>query len=174
VSFTGARSQYLVVHGATGWSARDLTGAQGSDVLVNVERLLFADSALALDTEGQAGSLYRLYQAAFDRKPDAGGMGWWLGQVDHGTTLLDVAAQLVHSNEFGQKYGAQLDNAAYVGQLYQNVLHRAGDSAGTAFWRGALDAGMTREAVLAQFADSGENVAQVVGSIQNGIAYIPF
>jgi hypothetical protein len=174
VSFTGARSQYLVVHGATGWNARDLTGAQGSDVLANVERLLFADGALALDIEGQAGSLYRLYQAAFDRKPDAAGMGWWLGQVDHGTALLDVAAQLVHSNEFVQKYGAQMDNAAYVGQLYQNVLHRAGDSAGTAFWRGALDAGMTREAVLAQFADSGENVAQVVGSIQNGIAYVPY
>ena len=33
---------------------------------------------LALDINGTAGQVYRLYQAAFDRKPDLVGLGYWI------------------------------------------------------------------------------------------------
>ncbi len=42
-------------------------GSDGTDQLTGVERLKFDDGALAFDITGNAGQVYRLYQAAFDR-----------------------------------------------------------------------------------------------------------
>lgn len=172
VVLAGPRSHFNVVRTDAGLLATDLTGAQGKDTLANIERVRFDDGALAFDTEGNAGQLFRLYQAAFDRKPDATGLGWWLNQVDHGESIVQVAGSIMKSAEFTHLYGAQLSDAQFLDQLYQNVLHRAGEASGVAFWRESLGNGVTREGLLAQFADSPENHAQVIGSIQNGIAYI--
>jgi hypothetical protein len=61
-----------------------------------------------------------------------------------------------------------------VSKLYANVLHRAPDAAGQAYWLGVLDTGLVSQAgVLASFSDSPENQAQLVGTIQNGFEYTP-
>jgi hypothetical protein len=172
VVLAGARGHFNVVRSGAGLTVTDLTGAQGTDTLVNVERVRFDDGALAFDTEGDAGQLYRLYQAAFDRKPDAAGIGWWLNQVDHGASIAQAAGAMVQSAEFIQLYGGQLSNADVVGRLYHNVLHRDGDASGIAFWVAAMDQGLARDGLLALFADSPENHAQVIGAIQNGIDYL--
>ena len=98
----------------------------------------------------------RLYQAAFDRLPDAGGLKFWADALAGGTTLPDVAADFLSSPEFAARYGFP-DDVDYVDQLYRNILHRAGDAGGTAFWTGRLDEGASRQVVLVGFSESLEN-----------------
>jgi len=144
------------------------------DTLTNVERLKFADKAVALDTDGVGGQAYRIYQAAFNRTPDSGGLGFWISVMDGGASLKAVAGGFVDSAEFKAVYGASPTNAEIVTRLYDNVLHRPGETGGYNFWLGILDRGDGTVAdVLAAFSESAENQAGVIGVISNGFAYTP-
>lgn len=131
--------------------------------------------ALRLDIDGVAGQAYRLYAAAFDRTPDPAGLGYWIAAMDRGVSLQAVAAGFTGSQEFTDLYGAHTSDAQFVDLLYQNTLHRAPDAAGRQFWVDAMQAHHApREELLAQFSESPENQAQVIGSIQDGIAFTPW
>jgi serralysin len=41
---------------------------------------------VAIDIDGTAGQLYRLYSAALGREPDEVGMGYWISRMDNGTS----------------------------------------------------------------------------------------
>jgi Ca2+-binding RTX toxin-like protein len=141
----------------------------------SIERLQFSDTHIALDVNStqNAGSVYMLYKAAFNRAPDAGGMGFWLAQKDNGKNIItDLAQGFVNSDEFIGKYGTNPTNASYVDKLYQNVLGRAGDAGGVAYWNQQLDAGnVSKAAVLVAFATLPEGASIVAPLIANGIAY---
>jgi hypothetical protein len=130
---------------------------------------------LAFDVAGNAGQAYRLYQAAFDRTPDVGGLGYWISAMDGGSSLHSVAEQFVGSAEFKTLYGSNASNDTVLKAYYQNVLHRPADEGGYKFWLNALDTHAVSLAdLLVQFSESQENQTQVIGTIQNGIAYQPF
>jgi hypothetical protein len=145
------------------------------DTLINVERLKFADTAIALDTSGVGGQAYRVYKAAFNRTPDLGGLGFWISGMDGGVSLNTVAQGFVNSAEFKSVYGASPTNAQIVTRFYDNVLGRAAESGGYNFWLGVLDSGNANVAqVLASFSESAENQAGVIGLIGNGFQYTPY
>lgn len=170
--YLGPRSNYLIGTLGNKLIVTAKTGLEGRDQLETVERLLFSDLAVAFDTNGAAGQAYRLYQAAFDRKPDLAGLGYWIYQLDRGTDINAVADAFLGSPEFVKLVGSNPSNAALVSSFYKNVLHRAPDNSGYQFWLSNLDKKLVTPAmVLAAFAESPENQAQVVGSIQNGIDY---
>jgi hypothetical protein len=166
--YTGARASYTLARTDAGFT---LKHAAGTDTLLNVERIKFADAHVALDTAGNGGMAYRLYQAAFNRTPDQGGLGFQMKALDDGANIAQVAANFIASPEFTATYGA-LDNTAFVNQLYQNVLHRAADASGLAFHTHNLATGAnTRANVLVGFSESPENQAALIGTIQNGMVY---
>jgi hypothetical protein len=167
VVFDKALSSY-VLSGSS--SALTVSGAGGNDLLTGVERLYFADGALALDTAGAAGSLYRLYDV-FNRAPDASGMGFWLNALDFGVKLIDVATGFANSAEFARIYGVNTNNAAFITSLYHNVLDRNPDAEGLQFWTAALDFGVERADVLVSFTESAEHVQMMNEIIPIGIAY---
>jgi hypothetical protein len=170
VVLEGLMRQFEVQRQPGGWSV----AGQGGDVLAGVERLLFSDTAYALDIDGTAGGVYRLYRAAFGRAPDEGGLGYWIGAGDGGVALAAMAQGFIDSGEFSAAYGA-LDNAAFVTRLYANVLQRVPDDAGLAFHLDLLERGVTtRTLTLLAFSESGENQAALDGVIGNGFAYTPF
>jgi Ca2+-binding RTX toxin-like protein len=148
--------------------------SQHQDALVNVERIHFSDHDVAFDIDGNAGKAYRLYRAAFDRAPDEPGLGFWIGQLDKGANLVGMASGFLASQEFQQLYGINLSNGEFLSHIYQNVLHRAPDQAGYAYWLDVLDHGANRALVLAQVSESAENIEQVAQLVANGIAYIPY
>ncbi|WP_151636893.1 DUF4214 domain-containing protein [Noviherbaspirillum aerium] len=151
----------------------DKSGSEGSDTLFNVERIQFADMNVALD--GTAAASYRLYQAAFDRKPDVQGLGYWIAQADRGLSLQDAAWNFIASAEFQQKYGEGLSDSGFITALYANVLHRAPDTAGFNYWSSMLAQGLiSRHGMLAEFSEGYENQKQVEGAITNGIDYLFF
>ncbi|RYF49094.1 MAG: DUF4214 domain-containing protein, partial [Comamonadaceae bacterium] len=164
----GAHTQYTITHTDTGFS---VTGNGVNEWVTNVERLAFTDGFVGLDIKGDTGMAYRIYQAAFNRTPDTGGLGFWINAMDNGMGLEEVSANFIGSVEFQATYGG-LNNAQFVTQIYQNVLHRAPDPGGLAFWQNQLDSGTwTRAVVLTGFSESNENQANVIGVIQDGAYY---
>ncbi|MBY0242111.1 MAG: DUF4214 domain-containing protein [Burkholderiaceae bacterium] len=169
--FSGAYRTYTVSASQNGWT---VAGADGSDTLSGIERLRFSDAVLALDTgkDGVAGQVYRLYQAAFDRKPDAGGLAYWMGQADQGTSVTSIADSFLRSEEFSKLYGgANPTPETYLTQLYSNVLHRPYDQAGYDYWLGIMKQGVARTDVLLSFAASDENVTALAKVIGQGFDY---
>jgi hypothetical protein len=102
--YQGNYSDYSLVIGQATANVEDsLTNRDGTDTLINVERLQFSDINVALDIgpNQNAGSVYMLYKAAFNRAPDDGGMGYWLAQKDDGANIVTSLAQgFVNSTEF--------------------------------------------------------------------------
>ncbi len=180
--FSLERTFYQITKTATGYTVNEQgifypavcggsTGG-GIDTLVNVERLQFSDGTLALDVgAGEvAGQAYRLYKAAFSRAPDNDGLKYWIGVMDSGSTIQQVANGFIDSPEFSSIYGINPANAVLVTMFYQNVLGREPEEAGYNYWLWQLDAGLTpRNEVLAAFSESPENQVKVVGLIQDGI-----
>lgn len=146
----------------------------GVDVLESVERLRFHNGDLALDVDGVAGQAYRIYKAAFNRQPDADGLGYWISLMDGGLSLSDAAAGFIGSSEFARLYGPNPSNEQFIDLLYQNVLQRQSDQSGYDFWIQAMNSGVSRAQVLAEFSESPENQANVEPVISNGIFYTPF
>ncbi|WP_137279522.1 DUF4214 domain-containing protein [Pseudomonas rhizoryzae] len=147
-------------------------GNFGAVYLQNVERVHFSDRSLALDTEGVAGQAYRLYQAAFDRTPDKSGLGYWLGKMDAGASLYEVAAGFVASSEFKALNGNAPAPQALVASLYGHVLGRTAEQAGLDYWTSQLQSGALDAAgLLASLSESAENRVLVSGQIAQGIEY---
>ncbi|WP_420473113.1 DUF4214 domain-containing protein [Noviherbaspirillum sp. ST9] len=167
--YSGNASSYQVTKTSTGYTVSG--GTEGTDTLLNVERLKFADKTIALDISGNAGQAYRLYQAAFDRTPDVSGLSFQAKGMDAGWGLVSIAQNFIDSPEFSSKYGA-LNNTQFVSQLYANVLHRAADSGGLSYHVTNLEKGMSRAQVLVGFSESPENQAAIIGVIQNGIELV--
>ena len=99
----------------------------------------------------------RLYQAAFDRTPDLDGLNYWVDQWESvQLSIGQIADGFYISDEFTVSYG-NLDDGAYLTQLYANVLDRSPDQGGFDYWMARLDDGMSRPGVLASFSESLEN-----------------
>ncbi len=167
--YSGARRAYTLTRTGTGYTVTG--GTDGTDTLVNVERLQFSDATVAIDIAGNGGMAYRLYQAAFNRTPDQGGLGYQMDALDKGLNIAQVAANFIASPEFSATYGS-LNDTQFVSQLYQNVLHRAADAGGLAFHTGNLATGAnTRSNVLVGFSESPEHQAALIGVIQGGMVF---
>ena len=168
VFYAGTKSNVSVVNNGSSFTVK----ANGKvDTLTNVERVGMGDgSVLALDVKvgENTGSAYRLYQAAFDRKPDAAGLKFWTGALDSGASATQVAQGFVSSKEF-QTLNPGTDPTSLVNSYYQHVLHRPADAPGLAFWSDAMNHGTTSAQVLVSFSESKENINNTAADLNNGV-----
>ncbi|HEX4901516.1 MAG TPA: DUF4214 domain-containing protein [Acidimicrobiales bacterium] len=102
------------------------------------------------------GSVYRLYRAFFLREPDADGLLHWIVQARYARyPIAAIADDFTRSPEFRSRYGA-LDDGGFVDLVYRNVLDRAPDPGGRAYWLDQLRRGMPRGHLMVHFSDSPE------------------
>ena len=115
------------------------------------------DQVTGLNTD--SGEMFRLYNAAFARFPDADGLKYWIDQFSSGkNTRRVVAHSFLGSAEFTEKYGSNVSDETYVNNLYKNVLGRDAGTEGLNYWVGNLSSGLeTRYEALLGFAESAEN-----------------
>ena len=114
----------------------------------------------------------RLYFAYFLRIPDYAGLQFWINYVRAGHGLNEVSDSFATSPEFISTYGS-LSNSQFVSLLYNNVLGRAADSAGLAFWTDQLDRGaMTRGQVMMGFSESAEFIASSRNRVYVTMIYV--
>ena len=105
-----------------------------------------------------SGVVFRLYNAAFARLPDAEGLENWIsGNSTGGMTYAASAEEFASSQEFRNRYGSSSTDTHYIGTLYENVLERSPDSAGLAHYQDLLADGKERGALLLDFSESPEN-----------------
>jgi hypothetical protein len=118
--------------GMTYWSNLINTGMYGGSV---------AASFLTSDEfAGVVGPLVKLYYAVFNRAPDSSGLLYWLGAVQGGWSLTQVAASFMSTTEFQTLYAGK-SLGQQVAIAYQNVLGRAPDPAGQAYWQNMIQSG---------------------------------
>lgn len=167
--FQGARANYTIAQDTWGYAVADRSGNVVG--LYDVERLQFGDSWHAID-EG-AASLFRLYRAALGREAEPFGLGYWMDRLDHGTSLQQIAHEFTWAPEFKEKYGENPTDTVFLEKLYQNVLNRAPDADGYAYWLTRVD-DSSREQIMLEFSDSAENKVQVQASTADGMEFIPY
>ncbi|MEM7196902.1 MAG: DUF4214 domain-containing protein [Pseudomonadota bacterium] len=86
-------------------------------------------------------------------------MSFWIGRVDAGASLQDMATDFIASQEFRNLSANANDNNSLTTLLYSNVLNRAPDQGGLAFWAGQLEMNARDQGgVLTSFSESPENV----------------
>lgn len=111
--------------------------------------------AQAMGTDEYRGlDVDRVFEKYLGRNPDPGGRTYWIGSIAAGKALWRFRAQLFGSNEYFARAGGT--NARYVQRAYQDVLGRAPDASGAAYWTNKLNAGADRGAVALQFMNSAE------------------
>jgi|GEM_PF-2368310 len=174
VKYTLSQANYTLALGESSSTVTEIsTGA--NDSFSTIERVVFSDKAVALDIgSGEVGgSCYRIYKAAFNRTPDEGGLGYWIGQMDLGKTLVEVSAGFIDSDEFRASYGTSPSNGEFLTKVYNNVLGRDPDSGGYDWWVDQLanNPEKTWEKVMADFSEGTENQANVLELIGNGVQY---
>ncbi|EHM02805.1 hypothetical protein HMPREF9946_00709 [Acetobacteraceae bacterium AT-5844] len=173
----GLHSEYIIAQTPLGqlYLQDKVPGRDGSATIADAKYIVFADGVARFDASGAAQDVTHLYQAAFDRRPDAVGLEYWTGRLESSDlTEAQIASSFSATPEFATRYGA-LDNAGYVNQLYQNVLGRAGETSGVEYWTSELNSGARdRGNVLMGFSDSIENIENSLsftGDREYGAAY---
>ena len=175
VFYSGAWSNYTIAKSGSDYTVTAKTGTEGIDTLRSVERLQFDGTNIAIDVDGTAGAAYRIYQAAFGRTPDLAGLGYWINDMDKGSSLTTVAAGFFQSPEFQRIYGANPNINTLITNFYTNVLKRTPDQAGFDYWANQINSGaITPAGALASFTESPENKLLVIGQIQNGIEFTKY
>ncbi|MFZ6658409.1 DUF4214 domain-containing protein [Undibacterium sp. TJN19] len=172
--YAGLRAAYTVAGNNSGFTVAK-PNSQGTDTLSNMERLKFSDLSVALDINGTAGQAYRIYQAAFGRTPDLAGLGYWIKDMDKGSSLTTVAAGFMQSKEFQALYGASPSVDTFLTTLYKNILGRIPDQAGYDYWKNEISTNkISLAGALASFTEGQENKLKVIGVIQNGFDFIEY
>ncbi len=147
----------------TGYPLLTFTGEAATSSFKDVSAIVDIkgtfDQVTGLKTD--SGEMFRLYNAAFARFPDADGLKYWIDEFSSGrNTRRVVAKSFLGSAEFAERYGENVSNAKYVETLYVNVLGRDYDQEGYNYWLGNLNSGLeTRYELLLGFAENAENLA---------------
>jgi Ca2+-binding RTX toxin-like protein len=114
---------------------------------------------ISSDILAHSGQVYRIYDSAFNRQADAGGLEGWVNAMYAGAKIGDLVNGFMNSAEFTNTYGPinALSNTDFVNLLYTNVLNRTADSGGLASWVASLDGGTSRANVFLSFSESQEH-----------------
>lgn len=137
-------------------------------ILKGTESLKFSDMTVNLTIQSLAAKspiasvqrLMELYVAFFNRVPDADGLAYWIGEMNAGQTINQIAnnfynAGIAYSDLTG--FSADMTNAAFINVIYKNVLGRAdgADAGGMAYWSAELASGKaTRGTLVSTILDS--------------------
>lgn len=96
---------------------------------------------------GADGFVRALYSDVLRRIPDAGGLAFYKGLLDNGTTPAEVVDSIWESAEHR---GVQVDS------FYHSFLNRPADTEGRQFYVNSMIGGMSEEAVVTSFVTSTE------------------
>lgn len=131
------------------------------------ERREIEDSESALKEDG---SIFRLYKAVFDRDPDIPGFKYWGKELDTALNYFEMVISFINSDEFRTNY-QDTDDTGFVTKLYNNVLDRAPDDEGLAYWQSELSEGaLDRSGVVSSFSESDEFKAATQADLESFIA----
>lgn len=152
------------------WSVNTVTGLK---YLTDIERLVFSDSAVAWDLDGNAGLVAKILGAVFG--PDAvkntlyAGIG--LDLMDGGFSYSQLMGLAIDT-----KLGIGASHAQVIDMLYKNLTKTPADSTAIAYWSGLLDQGLFSHeslAIMAAELDLNKQNINLTGLVDTGLEYMP-
>jgi hypothetical protein len=114
-----------------------------NEELVGLDRITFSDGVYYLDGTEAPGLVRTAYDALLGRDtPDGAGFDFWVDAIEaDAANLFALTEDFVRTDAFQTAYGDALDNAGeLVSRVYENLLGRAADAEGSAFWTGYIEA----------------------------------
>jgi FG-GAP-like repeat/RTX calcium-binding nonapeptide repeat (4 copies) len=147
------------------------TTTDGTDTLINIERLKFSDVSVALDLDGNAGQVAKILGAVFGAKSLANKsyVGIGLAYIDGGMSYEALCALAMQAT-------GTTSHAAIVNLLWKNVIGTPINAGDQAYFVGLLDSGMSTGTLTTLAADTFQNATNIglFGLHQTGIEYLPF
>lgn len=83
---------------------------------------------------GEKQDLIELYVTIAGRAPDAGGLRYWMQQMEEGLEIDDIAEAMWHTDDAELLYPRELGIRQMVSRVYENVLSRRADDEGLDYW----------------------------------------
>jgi hypothetical protein len=137
-------------------------GADGSDTVLAVERLQFADTLLASDTQpGQNTYLaYAMFNAAFDRGPDASELAMWTSQLDRLGNTRDLAQAMINT------YAPGVSDETLVAYLWGTIVETPIPIEALEQYVGLVGTGVFTQASLVELVTTLDfNTVEIVGVV---------
>lgn len=140
VIYAGSSINYIIQRQSDNnlWTVRARSGLpDGADTLIDIERIRFSDTLLALDLDGNAGMTAKIIGAVFgaDSVADTRLAGIGLNLLDSGTDYEALMQLAIHA-----ALGDDVANhAAVIGLLYKNVVGFPPSTADEAYLVDLLD-----------------------------------
>ncbi|SEN41198.1 hypothetical protein [Nitrosomonas marina] len=174
-AYNGHSTDYEIKKVAEGhWSVDHLrNGPDGTDTLIDIERITFSDTSLALDLSGNAGITAKLMGAIFgqssitNKQLAAAG----LRLLDNGTSY-ETLSQFAINAALGN---SATDHNAVVHQLYQNVTGFAPSATEESYYVELLDTGehtISSIGILAAETTLNQNNIDLVGLSLTGLEFL--
>jgi hypothetical protein len=120
-----------------------------------VSRIAFSNGAIEFSGSAPAAEVVRLYATVLGREADPAGLVFWNDHRMNGQSLVQVAQEFLNSLEFNVRFSG-LTNEALVTNLYRGALGRMPDAEGLQFHVAALQHGLSRAELVANFVQSPE------------------
>jgi hypothetical protein len=148
---------------------------EGTDTLVNVDRVSFSDLNIALDLNANAGLVAKTLGVVFGK--DAVANKYFVGIGLHFVDALNFSYPSLMELAINARLGANATNAQVVDLLYTNVVGQAPDAATRKTFTDLLDNGTFTVGglgVLAADTELNKVNINLVGLAQTGLEYTPF
>jgi hypothetical protein len=173
VVYNDLRAAYVLKTEATGISVRSANYSEGSDWLLNVERLQFKDVKLAFDLEGHAGTAVKTLGLVFGAA--AANVPAYVGIcLDHLDNQKQSSEQLMH-DALAIRLGPDAQSASkVVSFLYQVLTGGVPDKSTQDFYVNWIQSGAYTIDSLAVYASElslNAVTAQLTGMAATGVAY---
>ena len=173
VVYNGVKSSYVIKPEAAGIAVRSATYSEGSDWLLNVERLQFNDVKLAFDLDGNAGFAVKTLGLVFGAA--AASVPAYVGIcLDRLENKLQTKEQLMH-DALAIRLGVDAQSTEQVVSfLYQSLVGVVPTKAVQDFYVGWIQSGAyTIDSLAVYAADLSLNAvtAQLTGMAATGVAY---
>ena len=174
--FKGPLANYTISGSSSGYTIVDTVGSEGTVSPSVGKPWHFADGSVSFvaptsrDLTAFSGDipqrLEKFYIAYYGRAADYGGLRYWADtlQTVLGGSQLAMAQYFGTPTqvEFTNLYGANVDNATFLDNVYQNLFNRPADSSGSTYWQGVI----TDKVAAGQSLDSAR--AEVVIQVMDG------
>jgi hypothetical protein len=163
VVYNGPMERYTINKTGNRYVVSEPTGSDDTDYLINIERLQFSNTKVALDMTGNAGDAARLIGALLDPSyvKDKALAGVVIGLLDQNYSTQTIATLGLGTSTYIGLAGSS-SNEDFVKHVFKNVIGRPPVEAELQTYVGMLSAG-TSQAALAVMAAGTEFTAEKIG-----------
>ena len=163
VVYNGPMERYTINKTGNRYVVSEPTGSDDTDYLINIERLQFSNTKVALDMTGNAGDAARLIGALLGPSyvKDKALAGVVIGLLDQNYSTQTIATLGLGTSTYIGLAGSS-SNEDFVKHVFKNVIGRPPVEAELQTYVGMLSAG-TSQAALAVMAADTEFTAEKIG-----------